>query len=154
MISMKKDNDPAFVQLVSFSKERTTRNQEQVLWALYSTGKLLSAQEIHRILKENEGTRAQGLTTVYRTVETLCQKGYLQCVLLKDGEKRYELLVPGHHHHNLRCDSCQRNTRLDECIVTKTKNRIKEKYGFIVKSHTMEITGICSECAEQAEKNT
>lgn len=154
MISMKKEDDPAFGKLISYNQQRTTRNQEQILWALYSTKKLLSAQEIHRILKETEGARAQGLTTVYRTVESLCQKGYLQCVRLTDGEKRFELLVPGHHHHNLRCNMCQNNIRLDECIVNKTKNRIKEKYGFTVTSHTMDITGICFDCAKQEEANT
>lgn len=139
-------SDVSFHQLLKGLPKRVPRSYQQVLWAVFHTGKLMSAQEIYRWLKEEEKQLAPGLTTVYRSVDNLTAWGYLQCVILSDGEKRYELLVPGDHHHHLRCNHCRQKFRFDECFIADVREALEQRYDFVITSHVIEIGGVCNSC--------
>ncbi|MBX9689708.1 MAG: transcriptional repressor [Candidatus Obscuribacterales bacterium] len=122
-----------------------TKGAKVVLDALEKTHELTSAQEIHGQLRL-EGENAPGLTTVYRALDSLVAKGYVQSVDLGDGEKRYEVVAPGEHHHHLVCEKCGQSNHLDQCLIEELEGNIRSKYGFIIKSHVLEIFGVCSNC--------
>ncbi len=94
----------------------------------------------------NEDDKAPGLTTVYRSLESLVSEGLVQAVDLGDGERRYELVKPGEHHHHLVCESCRQSVHLDQCLIEELEEGIRSKYGFQVKGHILEIFGTCKEC--------
>lgn len=77
----------------------------------------------------------------------------IQAVDLGDGEKRYESVEPGEHHHHLICTNCRTSIHLDECSVETFSKRVEERHGFMVKSHMLEIFGICAECTAVANGN-
>lgn len=122
-----------------------TKGAKVVIDALENFHELASAQEIYGRLR-SEGENAPGLTTVYRALDMLVAKGYVQAVDLGDGEKRYEAVTPGEHHHHLVCESCGQSNHLDQCIVEELEDTIRAKYGFLVKSHVLEIFGLCDKC--------
>lgn len=152
MVNTIKERDLTFNHYISSLPKQLCRSQEQVLWAVFTTSRLLSAQEIYRWLKDSEGEQAPGLTTVYRAVDSLCNQGYLQCVLLSDGERRYELLAPGYHHHHLRCNRCKRSVRLDDCLIAASRESIEKRFDFLITSHTVEVTGLCHECRGSTDR--
>lgn len=119
-----------------------------VMDALKACQKLSSAQDLHSWLKENADD-APGLTTVYRAIETLLRLDLIQSVDLGDGEKRFELVEPGGHHHHLICTSCMASIHLDQCFVDSLIDKVDERHGFKARTHVLEIFGICSECEKQ-----
>jgi Fur family transcriptional regulator, ferric uptake regulator len=124
---------------------RLTKGSQKVLQILEKTNALSTAQDIHLLLR-SEVENAPGLTTVYRALESLVALGLVQSVDLGDGEKRFELVAPGEHHHHLVCERCRDSVHLDQCLVEELESAIETKYGFKVKSHILEMFGVCRRC--------
>ena len=139
-IEFKEDNDE--MPAISISK-----SCKKILNVL-KKDQLLSAQEIHALMR-SVYPRGPGLSTVYRSLELLVSGGLLQAVDLGDGERRYELVEPGEHHHHLFCESCRMSIHLDECIISNFEGTIRDNYGFRVKGHVLEIFGKCKNCLEK-----
>jgi Fur family ferric uptake transcriptional regulator len=70
----------------------------------------------------------------------------VQAVDLGDGERRYELIEPGEHHHHIICDNCRSSIHLDQCLVEELEKAIAVKYGYEIRSHILEIFGKCPAC--------
>ncbi|MFX6011468.1 transcriptional repressor, partial [Acinetobacter baumannii] len=69
------------------------------------------------------------MTTVYRSLEALEKLDLVQSVDIGDGERRYEVIEPGEHHHHIICTDCHSSVHLDECVVDRLEKDIYEKYG-------------------------
>ncbi len=130
---------------------KLTRGCRRVLAVLEQTRELSSAQDIHGMLRQAE-PEAPGLTTVYRSLESLVGMGLVQSVDLGDGEKRYEVVEPGEHHHHLICQGCGASVHLDQCLVEDLEKSIKAKYGFEISSHVLEVFGRCRGCLKSSTK--
>lgn len=128
--------------------EGLTKGAKIVLDALEQSGELSSAQDIYGRLRQNLD-KAPGLTTVYRALDSLVALGYVQAVDLGEGEKRYEVVSPGEHHHHLVCQKCGRSDHLDQCLVEDLEEAIRSKYKFQITSHVLEIFGFCSDCQKK-----
>src|SRR5260221_13972219 len=119
-------------------RPRLNRGCLLVLQALESNQRVCSAQDIHMWLKANE-PEAPGLTTIYRALDTLLNLHLVQTVEFGDGEKRYEAVEPGEHHHHLTCNVCQTNIHLDQCFIDSLTEGIRARHGFEARSHVLEI---------------
>jgi Fe2+ or Zn2+ uptake regulation protein len=54
------------------------------------------------------------------------------------------------HHHHLTCQNCQRTISFDEPEnLESTINVIVASNGFLVRSHNLEIYGICPNCQQK-----
>lgn len=126
---------------------KLTKGCKKVLEYLERFEELSSAQDIYGLMR-TEDEKAPGLTTVYRSLEALVAQGLVQEVVLGDGERRYELVHPGEHHHHLVCEGCRKSVHLDECLVEQFEDTIKKNYGFQIKSHLLELFGLCSDCGQ------
>ena len=124
---------------------KLTKGCQKVLEVLKEQHQLASAQDIFGLMRGDDAT-APGLTTVYRSLESLVSMGLVQAVDLGDGERRYEMVKPGEHHHHLVCDSCKASVHLDSCLIEELEGGIRSKYGFQVKGHILEIFGMCQAC--------
>lgn len=131
--------------------ERLTKGCRRVMEVLEKNRELSSAQDIHGLLR-SEDNSAPGLTTVYRSLESLVTLGHVQAVDLGDGERRYELSTPGEHHHHIICDDCRSSIHLDSCLVEELEKAIATKYGYDVRSHILEIFGKCPDCKNKAAR--
>ncbi len=129
---------------------RLTKGAKKVLEVLERTSELTTAQDIHSQLRSDDLEDAPGLTTVYRSLESLVSLGLVQAVVLGDGERRYELVKPGEHHHHLVCEVCRESVHMDSCLVEELETAINHKYGFEVRSHVLEMFGLCSDCCSKS----
>lgn len=116
--------------------QRITKERELLILTLDETDKALTPYELHE-LASNKGEI--GLTTTYRLLETLLKNGYVE-VFLVNGELRYSLCRPTHHHH-LVCTTCYRMQDFDQCDFGSIELR-----DFNSSSHRLEIFGTCSTC--------
>jgi Fur family ferric uptake transcriptional regulator len=129
------------------SQRRQTKQRTAVSKALANIDDFRSAQQIHDAIAETGLT--VGLTTVYRALQAMARDGAIDVLIADDGEARYRRCSVGHHHH-LVCRQCGRTVEVAGPTVEAWADHIAAENGFIEPSHTIEITGICSDCVTQA----
>ena len=125
------------------SPPRKTRQRAAVDTILSDLGEFRTAQQIHDELRSNGDS--VGLTTVYRTVQSMADAGELDAIRTSDGETAYRRCSGGHHHH-LVCRSCGRTVEVSGPAVEKWASAVADQHGFREVSHDLEIFGTCSSC--------
>jgi Fur family ferric uptake transcriptional regulator len=123
---------------------RTTRQRAAVLEGLASRQDFVSAQELHALLTAN-GTRI-GLTTVYRALRDLEASGGVDVIRDDSGERLYRQRPDHGHQHYLVCRACGRSRPVDSEAVEEWADRITAATGFAAVEHTVELSGICTDC--------
>jgi Fur family ferric uptake transcriptional regulator len=128
---------------LSVGGARPTRQRKAVAAALESFDDFRSAQDIHDLLRRsNENV---GLSTVYRTLQTLADAGEVDMLRTEDGEAIYRRCSTTHHHH-LVCRTCGRTVEVEGPTVERWSDSIAAQHGFTDVSHTLEIFGTCPAC--------
>jgi Fur family transcriptional regulator, ferric uptake regulator len=123
---------------------RSTRQRTAVARMLEDTGDFRSAQEIHEKLRlRGEGI---GLTTVYRTLQTLAEAGEIDMLRTASGEAIYRR-CSAHHHHHLVCRHCGHTVEVEGPTVELWAAKVADDHGFTDIDHTVEISGRCPTCA-------
>lgn len=129
-------------------KGRSTRQRAAVAAALDQVDEFRSAQDLHDILK-HQGDSV-GLTTVYRTLQSLADAGEVDVLRTNDGEAVYRRCSTGDHHHHLVCRVCGKAVEVEGPAVEKWADSVAASHGFVDVDHTVEIFGTCAECASAA----
>ena len=121
---------------------RSTRQRSAVVQLLSTIDDFRSAQELHdELRKRGDGI---GLTTVYRTLQSLSEAGEIDVLRTDSGEAIYRR-CSAHHHHHLVCRLCGRTVEVEGPAVERWAEKIAAEHGFSEISHTVEITGTCAE---------
>ena len=131
---------------MSFAMGLSTRSTKQkiaVESVLQKLKKFKSAQEIYEVLNKSEGR--VGLATVYRTLQSLADSGFVDVVVSAEGESLYRACSQTHHHHLL-CRKCGQTNEFSAPEIEKIAEQIAKKYNFSKTDHVIEISGICKEC--------
>jgi len=123
---------------------RATPQRVAVLEVLSGAPDGATAQEIHDRLRAR-GERV-GLATVYRTLAALTEGGAVDALAHRPGEACYRLCGSA-HHHNLVCERCNRVVELAECDLEPWLARLGDAHGFRVTRHSVEVAGLCADCA-------
>ena len=121
-----------------------TRQQVAIQAALDGAEGFRSAQELHASLRADGA--GVGLTTVYRTLQSLAEAGEVDVLRTDDGESVYRRCDSDRHHHHLVCRSCGRSVEVEGPAVERWAERVASQHGFRDVSHTLEIFGRCADC--------
>ncbi|HWD05944.1 MAG TPA: Fur family transcriptional regulator [Amycolatopsis sp.] len=120
---------------------RSTKQRAAVVELLNTVDDFRSAQELHdELRKRGDGI---GLTTVYRTLQSLSEAGEIDVLRTDSGEAIYRRCST-HHHHHLVCRVCGRTVEVEGPAVERWAEKIAAENGFSDISHTVEITGTCA----------
>jgi Fur family transcriptional regulator, ferric uptake regulator len=122
---------------------RPTRQRRAISAAMETFEDFRSAQEIHALLAERG--EPVGLSTVYRTLQTLADAGEIDALRTETGESIYRRCSATHHHH-LVCRSCGATVEVEGPTVEKWTRSIAAAHGYRDVSHTLEIFGTCGSC--------
>jgi Fur family ferric uptake transcriptional regulator len=126
---------------------RSTRQRDIILDIFLSTHQHISIEELYfKVKSSNPGV---GHATVYRTLKLFVESGLAREVLLHDGQTRYEHIIAGEHHDHLVCTNCNSIVEFENETIEMLQNEIAERHGFQIKSHKMEIYGLCAACRQQ-----
>lgn len=125
---------------------RNTRQRSAVAQLLHETDEFRSAQEIHELLRQR-GTSV-GLTTVYRTLQSLADADEVDVMRPPGGDYLYRQCTTEHHHH-LVCRSCGSTVEITGPAMERWAQRIAVEHGFSDISHTLELFGTCHTCSAQ-----
>lgn len=122
---------------------RATKQRAAVSRLLNEIDDFRSAQELYDQLRHRgEGI---GLTTVYRTLQSLAEAGEVDVLRSDSGESVYRK-CSDHHHHHLVCRHCGRTVEVADPPVEDWAERIADEHGFSEVHHTVEIIGTCADC--------
>ncbi|UMP03393.1 Fur family transcriptional regulator [Amycolatopsis sp. EV170708-02-1] len=123
---------------------RITRQRTALVRLLDEIEGFRSARHLHELL----GERGEdvGLTTVYRTLQTLVTAGQADMLRLDHGEAVYRRRSSRRHHH-LVCRSCGHAVEVAGPAVAAWVRRIAGEHGFSDIAYTVEIFGVCGRCA-------
>ncbi len=91
-----------------------------------------------------------GEATVYRTMNLLCEAGLAEERHFGEGYSRFEpatgnAVRSGHHDH-LICLSCGAIIEFGDPEIEALQDRAAALHGFEIRSHRLEIFGICPRC--------
>ena len=119
-----------------------TVRQQRIMEELHNSADEMSGQKLHRILVEH--SCHIGLTTVYRNLRTLQQKGLVRCRNLPTGEALYSPVDRDEHH--LTCVNCGRTFALKFCPIKNIELPKSQTKNFAMLFHTLEFFGLCESC--------
>jgi Fur family ferric uptake transcriptional regulator len=116
-----------------------------VAQALDEVNGFRSAQELHDLLRHRGDS--VGLTTVYRTLQSLADAGEVDVLRTSEGESVYRRCSSEEHHHHLVCRGCGKAVEVEGPAVERWADAIAAEHGFVDVDHTVEIFGTCASCA-------
>jgi len=120
--------------------ERNTRQRDAIREVFDVIGRPLSPLEVW---EEGRSQVARlGIATVYRTINSLVEEGWLVPVDLPGEAPRYERSGSAHHHH-FRCNSCARVFEIKGCPGDL---RELTPPGFLLFGHEVVLYGQCALC--------
>ena len=100
-------------------------------------------------LSELPGLRDRDQATVYRLVMKLKDVGKVRQLNLSGRVSHFQVVVPGHHHDYLLCESCGQVTEVPlTCTLAKVEQQIMATYGWQRLRHELEFYGVCPACTE------
>lgn len=125
---------------------KNTKARQAVVQILEKAETPLSAEEV--FLRIREAGFTANLSTVYRTLELMEDKGLIARTLINDGKARYEIIGEGHRHH-LVCTSCHKTVPIHSCPLEALEKDIGKKTRFDITGHRLELYGLCPQCKKE-----
>lgn len=122
---------------------RLTAARRAVTEVMQSAERALTPVEVFDAARKRDPRL--GLVTVYRTLEKLEALGLIQRVHHEQGCQAFLRAGVG-HQHLLLCERCGRATLFDGDDLDALFARVGEQTGFEVKSHWLQLYGLCQEC--------
>ena len=123
---------------------RSTPQRAAIIALLDDVDGFRSAQELHDELRRRGATI--GLTTVYRTLQTLASADLVDTVRTDTGESVYRRCAAPEHHHHLVCRGCGAAVELSGREVEAWAAEVAARFGYSDVSHTIELFGTCADC--------
>ena len=103
----------------------------------------ISIDDLHKHIQDKDATI--GIATLYRTMKLLTEAGLAEMHNFNE-KTTYEHLYQVKHHDHLICKLCGRTVEFEHPLIEKYQLEICQQHGFTLKSHRMELFGICNEC--------
>ncbi|WP_375002939.1 Fur family transcriptional regulator [Aeromicrobium sp. CTD01-1L150] len=122
---------------------RSTRQRRAVLRAVARIDVFASSQTIHESLRRS-GDHA-GLSTVYRALQELSERGLIDTIRSPDGETLYRRCVDSRHHH-LVCRRCGQVVELPSGQVDLWIEQWRQATGYADIQPVVELFGTCPAC--------
>ena len=123
---------------------RATRQRSAISALLEESKGFRSAQDLHAELRERGNSI--GLTTVYRTLQSMAEIGSVDTLRTDSGELIFRKCSDSHHHH-LVCRRCGYTVEVDGPVVERWATETGGDHGFTEVEHTVELFGRCAECS-------
>lgn len=124
--------------------ERNTKQRDAIREVFERTARPLGPTEVLEAGRAH--VAGLGIATVYRTINSLVESGWLVPVELPGEAPRYERSGAAHHHH-FRCRACDRVFEIEGCPGDLSELTPR---GFVLEAHEVVLYGLCATCVEAA----
>jgi Fur family ferric uptake transcriptional regulator len=123
---------------------RMTPQRAMIVASIENSTNHISAEEIYASVVTQYPH--VNISTVYRTLDLLKEKGLVTETDLGNGRVSYHPTSKGHHHH-LVCHECGAIIDLDASAFIELKTNLKNQYGFLAEFEHLAIFGHCAKCS-------
>lgn len=123
---------------------RLTPQRAMVLDAVYHSDGHLTAEEVYD--KVHAHSPQVDLSTVYRNLGFLRQRGLIGELRLEGQPVRFEAVRDEHRHHHAVCTACGRMLEIDHNDLAGLEATLLSKYGFRLESMHLTLSGLCEQC--------
>ena len=120
-----------------------TWQREVILDVFVNIGEHVSTNRLTTLIQKK--SPSIGIATVYRTLQLIKECGIASQIDFGDG-KRYEPSRDKEHHDHFFCTRCGEIIEFLDMDIEQLQEKLASKYGFKIKSHRMELYGLCKEC--------
>ena len=141
------DRFEIFKQHLRKSGLKSTSQRDVIARVFFASDRHISVEELYNEVKRVNARI--GYATVYRTMKLLTECGLAIERHFRDGEARYERAEDSHHDH-LICDTCGKIVEFEEEQIEILQRQVARRLGFELRSHKMELYGVCRECRRGA----
>ncbi len=128
--------------------ERKTNQRTAIRQAFGREKRPLSPAEV--LQSAQEDAPKLGIATVYRTIKSLVDEGWLSPVDLPGEPTRYELAGLDHHHH-FHCTACGKVFDVPGCAKAVLDLLPK---GYTLERHEIVLYGRCDNCSQKRGKSS
>ena len=118
--------------------------RDEVMELLAHEGCLLSAQEIHDLLRDRG--RRVGMASVYRTLELLSSHRLVRRVEVAGVASFEVVLASGEHHHHLVCERCGAMIAFEDAELERALDIVQERLEVPGAEHEVIIHARCPAC--------
>ena len=141
MISMNKSN---FFNNLKSNGLKSTQHRIDILNIIEKSSQPIAADQIFEEMQKRGITI--NLSTVYRTLDTLCNKNLLTKLNI-DGDNRtlFEFNRMLHTHH-LVCLRCKKILAINSCPLEGYEKDLEKKTDYVIAGHKLNVYGYCPEC--------
>lgn len=137
-----------FLQFLRSRGHRVTQERLALFEEIFAQHKHIDAEELLATIK------ARGLkisrATVYRNLDLLVECGMVRKQRLGRDRFLYEHVHGGQHHDHLVCTGCGRVVEFVSPGIAALQSEICRAHGFVATRHTLQISGLCNQCAQCA----
>jgi Fur family ferric uptake transcriptional regulator len=127
---------------------KSTRQRSLIIDTFFTSGGHLSVEDVWNKVRKLDARVS--VATVYRTMKLLSDCGLAHARNFGDGQTRYEAAAGRNHHDHLICTRCGTIVEFENDRIEQLQEAVARKHGFTVKSHKMELYGLCRDCQRSA----
>ncbi|HOX92873.1 MAG TPA: transcriptional repressor, partial [Spirochaetales bacterium] len=131
---------------------KITQARDTVLQAFLSVEKHVSSDELYELARLLDPSIGQA--TVFRTIKLLVDAGLAQEACRDNGPRRFEHAYRHDHHDHLLCERCGSVLEFKDDTLEKAQKAVYARYGYMERSHRVELIGLCPDCAHAAAPAT
>lgn len=125
---------------------KNTKHRKSVLEVMAASKAPMSPEQILSCLHERGVSIS--VSTVYRILEKLMEKGIVQKTGLTGDRKGLFEISQTEHKHHLVCIKCKKMLPIGECPFHAYESAISKKFQFDITGHKLELFGYCRDCKE------
>lgn len=123
---------------------KKTRHREAILDILTQSSQPLAAEDVFLQLKERR--ISVNLSTVYRALETMAEKGLASKLHITGNDRalfEYNHML---HTHYLVCLGCKKIVSIRHCPLEAYEKSLAAETRYSIAGHRLDIYGYCPEC--------
>lgn len=142
-------------QFITYLRERGQRVTSERLALfdeIFAHHGHIDAEQLHRSLRRRGMKISRA--TVYRNLDLLVECGLVTRQRLGRRRYLYEHVHSGQRHDHLVCTECGRVVEFVSPGISALQGEICRAHGFVPSHHSLQIMGLCNECAEATEDET
>jgi Fur family ferric uptake transcriptional regulator len=136
-----------FLEVLRERGHRVTPERLHLFREIYSHHGHIDAEALLRSIQER-GLKISR-ATLYRNLDLLAEYGFVRRYRLGGNRFLYEHVHAGQHHDHLVCTECGRVAEFVSPGIDALQREICRAHGFDPDEHTLQIHGVCQECAEK-----
>ena len=121
---------------------KLTRQREYILQA-FLQNEHITAEQMYRLLAKKDPHI--GLATIYRTLNLFCEAGLAQARHF-GSQTQYDNVAHKGHHDHLICTGCGKIVEFENQEIERLQEQVANRNGFTIKTHKLELYGLCSHC--------